>query len=309
MIEISVIMPALNEEEIIQQCCENVIQELHSLNRPFEIILIDDGSTDNTKECIVMLSKKYPQVRGIILSRNFGHQSALLAGMHNSKGNAVIMMDCDLQHPPKLLKIMHQYWKNGYKIVYTVRQRTVGATCVKNISSWMYYFLFNLISETKIPKYAADFRLIDRQIVDVLNNMPESSIYFRGLLSWVGYKQIGVPYTAEKRGGGKTSYSLPKMWALAIDSLFRFSSFPLYLILYLGLLGMVASMLYGSFIIWHWWNGAVIQGWSSVLLINLIFSNLSMICIGIIGRYVDTLFVEAKKRPHYLISEYINQNE
>lgn len=305
MASVSIVIPAHNEAPILRQCCEQITQVMEQLRTPYEIIIVDDGSTDGTAQCIQELHRRVPQIRGLVFSRNFGQQPALIAGMRHARGDAVITMDADLQHPPSLLPEMIRCWKEGHNIVYTIREHTDDVSWLKKSSSKFFYRIFNLMCERSIPANAADFRLLDRRVVDTMALFPERSFFLRELAEWIGFSQVGIPYRAGKRGGGTTKNTLKKMGSMAIHHLFLSSTVPLRLILTMGILCMALSMVYGFVILGRWASGSAIPGWTSVILSVNVFGSLMLISIGIVGKYLAIIFHEMKRRPLYIIAEQI----
>lgn len=300
---VSLIVPCFNEEGNIEAIYQLIKNELNDFI-DFELIFVDDGSTDNTLLKIIQLSQQDPKVRYINLSRNFGHQNALKAGLDFANGDCVISLDADLQHPPRLIKEFIQKWQEGYEVVYSVRKDDSDLGFFKRITSKLFYKFINLFSDTSIQQGAADFRLLDRKVVNVIKSLPENYLFIRGLTSWVGFRQIGIEYKSEKRFSGKTKYSLKRMIHFASSGITSFSTKPLRLSIYLGFFIAIISFIYGLFAIYEAiFTSNVIQGWTSVIVSVLFIGGIQLIMIGILGEYLGKLFMENKRRPNYVVKE------
>jgi dolichol-phosphate mannosyltransferase len=269
----------------------------------YEILIIDDGSTDHSYQQIEQASKSDSRIRGISFSRNFGHQIALLAGLQSAIGNAVITMDGDLQHPPEVIPALINKWKEGFDIVNTVRIDPPETGLFKAESSRWFYKIINRIAEVNIQPASADFRLMSRSAVDAFLQFPERDRFTRGMISWMGFRQTSVTYNAELRHSGKSKYSFAKMLRFAMDGITSFSSRPLQLSFYLGLIVSLLGFIYGIYIILAYLQGQTIPGWTSLLLVLLIIGGVILINLGIVGEYIARIFNEVKARPHYFIRE------
>ncbi len=303
--EISVIVPAYNEKENIEKlffAIKNVIA--NQIKTSFEIIFIDDGSTDDSWQLIERLADENSEVKGFRFSKNFGHQYALKAGIDYALGDAVISIDADFQQPPELIVKMYKEWKNGNQIVYAIRKKTKGAGVLKKLSSALFYKIMNILSDVKLENGASDFRLLDRKVVDELKKMKEYYLFIRGLVKWIGYKTKSIEYIAEKRYSGKTKYSARKMFSFAQTGIMSFSIKPLRLATFFGFLISLfafAYIVYALFAKFIFHN--VLEGWTSILISVLLIGGIQLITIGIIGEYIGKLFLEVKKRPTYIISD------
>jgi len=298
-----IVVPCYNEEENIHSFTKNIWSVLCNIKR-YDLIFVDDGSTDSTLEILKSLSKEHTNVSYISLSRNFGHQAALKAGLDAAKGDAVICMDADLQHPPELIPQLISKWKEGYDIVNTCRKPASGEKFSKRVTSKLYYRLLNKLSDIKVDQGSADFRLLDRKVVDTLKEMPEYHLFFRGQIPWIGFKQTSISYTAESRYAGSTKYSAKKMIVLALNGITGFSVKPLKLALVAGGLFALIAMLYGIYaILMALCTDKTIEGWTSVIASVLFLSGINLIVLGIMGEYIGKMFMEVKRRPHYIISE------
>lgn len=302
---LSVVVPCYNESEVIELFHAEIGRVLASIDGiETEVIFVDDGSADRTLEILNRIAERDPAVRVCSLSRNFGHQIALAAGIDAAAGEAVIMMDADLQHPPTLIPELVRLWREGYDVVSAIRERTEGETWFKSLTSRGFYSLLNRLSATKIPQGAADFCLISRRVADSLRGMPERHRFLRGLISWVGFPRAFVPYQAPRRAAGHTKYSPVKMLALALDAVFSFSTEPLRLALRTGL---AISALGAVYLAWTLIKGyllrALVPGYSSLIGVTMILGGFQLVFIGLIGQYLARVFEEVKGRPLYLLKQ------
>jgi len=300
---LSVIIPCFNEEGNIEKLYSSLKEELISYP-DHEIIFINDGSNDNTLNIIKELANTDSKLKYISLSRNFGHQNALKAAIDKASGDCIISMDADLQHPPQLIGQLIEKWKQGYEIVYTKRLSEKELPLIKKITSKYFYKLLNLISETRIEQGTADFRLIDRKVAGVIKDLPENDLFIRGLISWVGFNQIGIEFKPEKRFSGDTKYSFYKMIKFAMSGISSFSVKPLKLSIIMGFFIAFLSFIYALYAVYvSIFTNYTIQGWTSVIVSVLFMGGIQLIMIGILGEYLGKLFIENKRRPNYIISE------
>lgn len=308
-LKISIVIPCYNEEGNI----EILYNKINSVLSDYivEYVFVDDNSKDETLKILEVLSKKDTKVKYISFSRNFGHQNALRAGLEYSTGECVISMDADLQHPPEILPKLIDKWKEGYEIVFTVRKDIENVSRFKKITASFFYKLINTLSDIDVKQGAADFRLLDKRIVRVLiDDITEYHLFYRGLISWIGYKQTYIEYVPNKRYSGSTKYSLWKMINFAIDGITSFSIRPLKLAILLGLSLSLLSAIYGLYALWaDIFTDETQKGWTSVMLVLLFIGGITMILLGIIGEYVGKLYIQSKKRPYFLIKESNIKNE
>jgi dolichol-phosphate mannosyltransferase len=303
---LSIIVPVYNEEESLPRFYTKIIPILQSLNLSFEIIFINDGSFDRSLEILEKLHQSDLHVKYISFSRNFGHMLALTAGLDVCSGDAAITIDADLQHPPELIPELVNRWFAGAMVVNTVRKETKGAGVLKTITAGLFYWLINKIAKINLPANTADYRLLDRKVINTLKNVRERSRFLRGLVSWVGFKQGFVDYTAEKRFAGKTKYSFSRMLAFAVDGITSFSSMPLKLSIYLGFIIAFFSFIYILYALYvYFFTSQAIAGWTSVLVAVLFIGGIQLISLGIIGEYLSRVFDETKQRPLYIIDEKV----
>lgn len=306
----SVIVPLYNEEAVVQDSYERIREVMDTTGEPYEIIFINDGSKDSTYQKVREILKKDKNVKLISFSRNFGHQSAITAGMDYCTGQAVIVIDADLQDPPEVMLKMIEKWKEGYEVVYGKRIKRKGETLFKKATAKIFYRILSKTTDVEIPIDTGDFRLIDRKVCDALKAMPERNRYVRGLISWLGFRQTGVEFVREKRLAGETKYSMKKMFKLAWDGITAFSNAPLKLATYIGVSISAVSFLYLLVVICQkLFTDTTVQGWASLVAISLFFNGVILIVLGIIGEYIRRIYDEAKGRPIYIISEKIGFDE
>ncbi len=296
---ISVVVPVLNESGNLSILYERVTKSLRHFK--YEIIFINDGSNDDTIEAIKSLASKDSSVRLINLSRNFGHQLAVSCGLDFADGDAVVIMDADLQDPPELIVKMIKKWKEGYDVVYAVRKERMGETFLKKVTAKIFYRALNLFSGTTIPIDTGDFRLVSRRVVLNLRKTREYRRFLRGIISWIGFSQIGIEFERDKRFAGKSHYSIIAMIKLAFDAILSFSIFPLRLASVLGVLTVIFSIFFAIFAYYKNSVGETIRGWSSTVFLILFLGSIQLIAIGIIGEYLGRIYEEVKKRPLYII--------
>jgi len=301
----TVIAPVFNEAENIPALYERIIKVMDSTAEPWELILIDDGSTDGSTELIRELAKQDARVRPVIFARNFGHQIAVTAGWDYSRGQAVIVIDADLQDPPEVILDMIEKWREGYEVVYAVRTEREGESWFKLFTASIFYRLIYRISDVDIPLDAGDFRLLDRQVVNVLNQMRERHRFPRGMSAWVGFRQVGVPYRRAARIAGETKYPFRKMFKLALNAITGFSYFPLQVATYMGFISAGISILAIPVVIGLrlWGSQAPLLGQATTLIAVLFLGGVQLISLGILGEYIGRLYDEAKGRPLYIVRE------
>jgi polyisoprenyl-phosphate glycosyltransferase len=303
---VNLIIPVYNEEEVIEVFHEKLAANLQGLPYVFTICYVDDGSQDGTAKKLAILARADKRVQVMELSRNFGHQAALTAGLDHANGDYVISLDGDGQHPPEMIAEMLRLAENGYDIVLTQRSDEGSTPSFKRWTSVLFYNLINKIGSTKVIPGAADFRLLTRQVVLALQSMPEYHRFLRGMVAWVGYKSVILPYTPPPRMAGKSKYSLGKMLRLSLDAVFSFSLVPLYIGISLGVLMLVLAFLEMLYVLSFWVTGNISNlapGWSSLMFILLLVGGFLMISLGVIGVYIGYIFQEVKGRPVYLIRD------
>ncbi|MCH8331759.1 MAG: glycosyltransferase family 2 protein [Bacteroidetes bacterium] len=302
--EISVIIPLFNEEGNINKLYEELKTILAELTVSYELVFIDDGSTDDSWSLIDKLAETDQSIKGIRFARNFGQQHALKAGLDFSKGQAVISMDADLQHPPALIKDLYAKWKEGNDIVHTLRKKTDGLGFFKGLTSKLFAYLMNLISDIKIVEGASDYRLLDRKVVNEIVELNEYYLFLRGIVNWVGFKSASVEYVAPRRYSGKSKLSFGKMMSYAINGITSFTTKPLRMSMFVGAVVSLFAFVYIVYaIIIKYVYLQAVPGWTSILVSVLFLGGIQLLSLGIIGEYIGKVFFEVKKRPQYIISE------
>lgn len=302
--EISVIAPVFNEVQSLPEFYRRVRQVLDGLGVRWELLLVDDGSTDGSTDLIRQLAREDARVRALIFARNFGHQLAVTAGLDHCRGRAAIIIDSDLQDPPEVMADLIARWREGYEVVYAVRAEREGESWFKLFTASLFYRLIYRITDVKIPLDSGDFRLLDRQVVDVLKTMRERHRFLRGMSVWVGFRQTGVPYRRAARFAGQTKYPLRKMLKFAFDAITSFSYLPLQLATYLGFAAALLSILAIPVVIILRQSGMqAFLGQATTLIAVLFLGGVQLISLGILGEYIGRLYDEAKGRPLYILRE------
>ena len=307
---LSMVVPAYNEEESIQTFIDTIDQELAPLRDQLEIVFVNDGSRDKTRQVIEAVIEKDPRVTLINLARNFGKEAAMTAGLFHARGDAVIPMDVDLQDPPALILEFVRLWRDeGYDTVYGVRSDRNADTPMKRLTAGGFYRLFNAVSTTtKIPENAGDFRLMDRRVVEVIKQLPERNRFMKGLFAWAGFNAIGVPYERPARAAGETKFNYWKLWNFALDGFFSFSSWPLRIWSYVGAGVALLSFLYILVIITKvLFFGIDIPGYASLMSVILFLGGMQLISIGVLGEYLGRMFLEVKQRPVFVVEGVYGQ--
>lgn len=306
----SIIAPIYNELENIPELYPRVRDVMDQSGEPWELILIDDGSSDGSTNIIRKLAENDSRVQPIIFARNFGHQTAVTAGLDYSRGKAVIIIDADLQDPPEVILDLIEKWQEGYEVVYAVRAEREGESWFKKTTASLFYRLIYRITDVDIPLDTGDFRLMDRKVVNVMNQMRERHRFLRGMSSWVGFKQIGVPYKRKARFAGKTKYPFNKMLKLALNAITSFSYFPLQLATYIGFITAGLSVLAIPVVaLLRLITGTTLEGQATTLIIVLFLGGVQLISLGIIGEYIGRIYDEAKGRPLYIVAEAPDKEE
>ena len=309
MKKISVVVPMYYEEEVAEECykrTKNVLNELN--NYEHEIIFVNDGSKDRTLEILEQIASNDKTVKVLSFSRNFGHQAAVQAGLKYTTGDAVVIMDADLQDPPELIKDMVKLWEDGNEVIYAKRKKREGESAFKLFTAKMFYKVLNGLSNVEIPKDTGDFRLADRKVIDVINSLPEHDKFLRGLFSWVGFKQTPIEYERKERFAGKTKYPLKKMIKLAKDGIFSFSAKPLKFVGGIGILSIFLSIaiLVYSLISYKLGLNHLTAGWTSIMVTITFFTGVQLLSLYMIAEYISRIYEESKGRPVYIIDKKIN---
>ena len=301
---LSIVIPIYNEEKVIPETYKRVNEVLIPLDISYEIIIIDDGSSDRSYEILSEIAESDSNLKVISFSRNFGHQAALVAGLDFAAGRAIITMDGDLQHPPELIPVLLEKWREGYEVVQTVKTFGKEVGFVKKIATSFFYKLLNWLAQIELPSGAADFRLFDRKVVNCLKSMKERSRFLRGLSMWVGYKQACVAYKVAPRAAGEPKYTVGTLMKLLIDGIMSFSIFPLKLAAFFGFLVSFVSFTYLCYALYmRLVADKAPPGWASVVVPMLFLGGIQLIAIGILGGYIGRIYEEVKERPVYLVSK------
>ena len=310
MKKISVVIPMYYEEEVADICYKRVVNNLKKLSDKYsyEIIFINDSSKDSTLKILKKIASNDDNVKIISFSRNFGHQAAVTAGIRNVTGDAVIIMDADLQDPPELFEGMIEKWENGYDVVYGKRKTRSGESLFKLLTARMFYNTLNKLSEIEIPKDTGDFRLVDRKVIDVIAALPEHNKFLRGLFSWVGFSQYAYEYNRVNRIAGKTKYPFKKMFKLATDGILSFSAKPLKVVGAIGFFSVIVSIaiLVYSIVSFVFKLNSLTPGWTSIMCTMTFIGGIILISLGMIGEYIARIYEESLGRPEYIIDELIN---
>ena len=305
---LSLVIPIFNEREMIPILREKLTQLVPKLEVPVEVVLVDDGSADGSFDLLAEWAAAQPEVKVVSLSRNFGHQLATTAGLAHTRGEAVVILDADLQDPPELIPEMIAGYREGYDVVYGQRLAREGETAFKRATAKLFYFLMRTFVTPDLPPDTGDFRLMSRRVVDRLVEFKERDRFLRGLVTWAGFPQKALTYKRPARAAGETKYPLVKMLKFALDAVLSFSDLPLRMIIGLGMLSVVASLglIARTFYLYYWGPVALVPGWASTNIIICFFSGTILLAQGVIGMYVGRIYVEAKQRPLYLVAETIN---
>ena len=303
--KVSVCAPVYNEEDLVEAFYERATAALKDLD--YELIIVNDGSRDSTPEKLDALAAADPRLRVVHLSRNFGHQAALTAGLEHARGDAVAMLDADLQDPPELIREMLAEWQNGADVVYMVRAERQGETAFKLATARWFYALFRKLAQVQLEPNAGDFRLLDRRALDALLSMGERNRFLRGMTVWVGFTQTAIHYTRDARHAGETKYPVRKMLRFSLDAIASFSHVPLQLATYLGFLFAGVAFIAIPVVIILKFTGGYLPGFGAVTILILLIGGLQLIALGMIGEYVGRIYDESKRRPLYIVRDQRNE--
>jgi glycosyltransferase involved in cell wall biosynthesis len=299
---VSVVAPFFNEEKAVNRFFQTVVAVLEDIDAQWEIICVDDGSSDNTLEHLMAAARANPSISVLALSRNFGKESALTAGIESSRGDVVVLIDADLQDPPMLIVDMLEKWREGYDVVYGVRQSRDEDSLTKRVTAGGFYRIFNSLTSIPVPKNTGDFRLMDRRVADRLRELPERTRFMKGLFAWLGYKSAAVYYDRPGREDGKSTWNYWKLWNFALDGLTSFSTVPLRVWTYIGLIVSLLSFGYASFLVFRTMIAGVdLPGYASLMVVILFLGGIQLISLGVLGEYLGRVFIEVKRRPIYLV--------
>jgi glycosyltransferase involved in cell wall biosynthesis len=306
---LSVVVPVYNEEESIDAFLTAVTPEFQRAGIRFEIIFVNDGSSDSTLPLLIDRANHDPHIRTVNLSRNFGKEAAMTAGLDQAAGDAVVLIDVDLQDPPELLGKFIEYWRQGYDVVYGLRESRVADGKLKAMTAGLFYAAFNAMAATSIPHNVGDFRLIDRRVVQALKQLPERGRFMKGLFAWVGFPSIAVPYDRPARLLGQTKWNYWRLWNFAIDGIVSFSTAPLRIWTYCGVAIALGALAYALFIVFDvLMFGIAVPGYASLIIVMLFSTAANLVSLGMIGEYISRLFVETKQRPIYLLEGIYQQD-
>ena len=309
MNKVSLVIPMYYEEQVAEECYKRVTKVLKEIkDYEYEIIFVNDGSKDKTLEILENIAKEDKNVKVVSFSRNFGHQAAVTAGLKYVTGDAIVIMDADLQDPPELIPDMLKYWEDGYEVIYGKRKTREGESAFKLLTAKAFYNTLNKLSDVEIPKDTGDFRLVDKKVVDVINSLPEHNKFLRGLFSWVGFKQYAYEYERKERFAGKTKYPLKKMLKLAQDGILSFSTKPLKIVGGFGIISVIISiaiLIYSILSFAFKWNNLT-PGWTSLMCTMTFLGGVILISLWMIGEYIARIYDETKQRPQYIVDKTIN---
>lgn len=305
---LSVVVPAHNEEENVPILYREILRATGTIAADVEIVFVDDGSRDFTRQVVKGIAAQDGRVKLVSFVRNFGHEAALLAGLQAAQGDAIITMDCDLQHPPELIPDMVSQWRSGFPVVQMVRDRTIGSSWGKRRTSLAFYWFMGRFADSPITPGASNFNLIDRSVVDDLLSLNDYRPFVRGMIPWLGYRRTALHYLAAPRRSGQTSYSYRKMLNLAVDAITAFSTKPLRMSFYLGCLAAVLSLLYLGFVLASLLSGHAVPGWTSLMGVVLLLGAAQLISLGVIGEYIGRIFDQTRGRPRFIIERTVGKN-
>ncbi|WP_003545123.1 glycosyltransferase family 2 protein [Desulfotomaculum nigrificans] len=305
----SIVVPVYNEEEVIAETYARLKRVMDTTGEPYELLFVNDGSRDRTAQILSEICQKDSHVKLINFSRNFGHQIAITAGMDNALGQAVVVIDADLQDPPEVIWQMIEKWREGYQVVYATRKQRKGETLFKKWTAAMFYRLLRSLTDVDIPVDTGDFRLIDRQVCNVMKKIKEKNRFVRGLVSWVGFRQTAVEYVREERLAGESKYPLRKMIKLSLDGITTFSHKPLELATWLGVLFSSVSFVYLLLaVLGRFFTPYTLPSWTFIVAVSVFFNGIILTVLGIIGEYIGRIYDEAKDRPLYIIGSKVGFN-
>jgi glycosyltransferase involved in cell wall biosynthesis len=311
-VNLSLVIPCFNEQQVLPMLRQRLLEVLESMNVSWEVVFVDDGSRDRTFEILSGMHRQDPRFKVVALSRNFGHQTAISAGLSYAAGDAVAVMDADLQDPPYLLPKCLERWREGFEVVFAVRQRR-KESIPKRAAYALFYRLLKTIADIEIPLDSGDFCLMDRRVADVLRGMPERNIFVRGMRAWAGFRQIGIPYERDARAAGETKYPFRKLLRLALDGIFSFSTFPLRLATWFGLSIVGFSCIVVAFVvIWRVWGfefmghtARDIPGWAAGIISVFFLGGVQLLILGVMGEYLARIYGEVKLRPRWVVSRLL----
>ncbi len=303
-LKISVVIPMYYEEKVIDECYKRLVDVMKAYD--YELIFINDGSKDNTLPMLESISLNNKRAKIISFSRNFGHQAAVTAGLRVAKGDAVVVIDADLQDPPEIIPDMIKMWKEGSDVVYAKRKKRHGESLFKKVSAKAFYWLLDKFSDTTIQRDTGDFRLMDKKVVEAFNSLGEHNRFIRGMVAWLGFKQDPIEYVRDKRYAGETKYTLKKMLDLSYNGIYSFSNTPIKFINTFGMLTLFFSFLVIVYVVVSKIIGVAVAGWASTVIIVTVLLGIQQLSIGIVGEYISRIYEESKDRPVYIVDKTIN---
>ena len=303
---ISIVVPMYYEEQVALEFYSRLTTAVSGKSFDYEILFVNDGSKDKTEQILKELAEKDKKVKVINFAKNFGHQVAVTAGIYNALGDAVVLIDADLQDPPELIPEFVEKWEKGYQVVYAKRLKRKGESFFKKVSAKYFYKVLNFLSDTDIPKDTGDFRLMDRCVVEVFKLMPEKHKFIRGMVSWIGFDQTYIEYERDERFAGETKYPLKKMLKFALDGILSFSTKPLKLVTGIGLLTVILSFFVLIFALYMKFSGQSELGWTSIMVVVTFFSGVQLLSIGILGEYIGRIYDETRNRPAFIVKSKLN---
>lgn len=308
---ISVVVPMYYEQDVVNECYKRLKKVMQTNKLNYELIFVNDGSKDNTLSILKQIAQCDSKVKIVSLSRNFGHQIAVTAGINKAKGDAIVVIDADLQDPPELIPNMIELWQEGYDVVYAKRKRRKGESKFKLLTAKMFYRILDKMTDINIPLDTGDFRLMDRRVANVFNDMKENNRFVRGMVSWIGFKQIPIEYERDERFAGETKYPLKKMIKFASDGIISFSAKPLKLVGMLGAFCVLASLAVFIYVIIVklFMKSSTIVGWASIMTVVTFLGGVQLLSVSVLGEYIGRIYDESKKRPLYVVEEEINMEE
>ena len=306
-IKVSVVIPMYYEEKVIEECYRRLVNVMS--NYDYELIFINDGSKDNTLPMLESISLKNKRAKLISFSRNFGHQAAVTAGLRVANGDAVVIIDADLQDPPELIPDMIEMWQSGSDVVYAKRKKRKGESIFKRVSAKLFYMVLDAFSDTSIQRDTGDFRLMDKKVVQAFNSLGEHNRFIRGMVAWLGFKQDPIEYVRDKRYAGQTKYTLKKMLNLSYNGIFSFSTTPIRFINAFGIITLTISLIVIIYVIISKIIGSAVAGWASMVIIVTVLLGIQQLSIGIVGEYIARIYEESKDRPIYVVDKKINFDE
>jgi dolichol-phosphate mannosyltransferase len=303
---LSVVIPLLNEEAVLEQTYAALSRHLQGLGETYEIVFVDDGSTDRSRAILAALALSDPHIRVVGLSRNFGHEMATTAGLRHARGQAAVVMDADLQDPPELIAEFVARWRQGYQVVYGVRRRREGESLLKKLTAYVFYRLLGRIADVRVPADTGDFRLIDRRVLEVYAQLDEDPRFFRGLITWIGFRQVGVPFVRRERAAGRTKYRYGRLLRLAMDTITAFSTLPSLAITVVACGLALASAVAVAAVVGMWAAGSVaLQGWAWAALGFLVLWNVQFLSLAVLGEYIVRTHRHTQRRPLYVVDALI----